>query len=45
MAKNWIKEKIESIKKKLQKFLQGKINKWKENQKQKKDSLQSSKKM
>ena len=36
---------IESIKKKLQKFLQGKINKWKENQKQKKDSLQSSKKM
>ena len=36
---------IESIKKKLQKFLQGKINKWKENQKKKKDSLQSSKKM
>ena len=35
---------IENIKKKLQKFLQGKINKWKENQKQKKDSLQSSKK-
>ena len=36
---------IESIKKKLQKFLQGKINKLKENQKKKKDSLQSSKKM
>ena len=36
---------IESIKKKLQKFLQGKINKWKENHKKKKDSLQSSKKM
>ena len=35
---------IESIKKKLQKFLQGKINKWKENRKKKRDSLQSSKK-
>ena len=36
---------IESIKKKLQKFLQGKINKWKENRQKKKDFLQSSKKM
>ena len=30
---------IENIKKKLQKFLQGKINKWKEQRKKKKDSL------
>ena len=29
---------IENIKKKLQKFLQGKINKWKEKRKKKKDS-------
>ena len=29
---------IENIKKKLQKFLQGKINKWKEQRKKKKDS-------
>ena len=36
---------IEQIKKRLQKFLQGKINKWKENRQKKKDSLQSSKKM
>ena len=35
---------IDNIKKKLQKFLQGKINKWKENQKQRKESSQSSKK-
>jgi len=32
---------FEPIKKKVQKFLQGKINKWKENRKQKKDSLAS----
>ena len=36
---------IEQIKKRLQKFLQGKINKWKQNRQKKKDSLQSSKKM
>ena len=36
---------IENIKKKVQKFLQGKINKWKENRQKKKDFLQSSKKM
>ena len=36
---------IEQIKKKLQKFLQGKINKWKQNRQKRKDSLQSSKKM
>ena len=35
---------IENIKKKLQKFLQGKINKWKENRKKKRESLQNSKK-
>ncbi len=35
---------IEQIKKRLQKFLQGKINKWKQNRQKKKDSLQSSKK-
>ena len=29
------------IKKKVQKFLQGKVNKWKENRKKKKDSLES----
>ena len=32
---------IDNIKKKLQKFLQGKINKWKEQRKKKKDSLVS----
>ena len=31
---------FEPIKKKVQKFLQGKINKWKENRKQKKESLE-----
>ena len=36
---------IEQIKKRLQKFLQGKINKWKQNRQKKKDFLQSSKKM
>ncbi len=36
---------IEQIKKRLQKFLQGKINKWKQNRQKKKDSLQSLKKM
>ena len=36
---------IENIRKKAQKFLQGKINKWKQNRQKKKDSLQSSKKM
>ena len=36
---------IEKIKKRLQKFLQGKINKWKQNRQKKKDFLQSSKKM
>ena len=35
---------IEQIKKRLQKFLQGKINKWKQNRQKRKDSLQSSKK-
>ena len=35
---------IEQIKKRLQKFLQGKINKWKQNRQKKKDSLQNSKK-
>ena len=35
---------IEQIKKRLQKFLQGKINKWKQNRQKKKESLQSSKK-
>ena len=32
-----------NIKKKIQKFLQGKVNKWKENRKKKKDSLINSK--
>ena len=36
---------IEQIKKRLQKFLQGKINKWKENRQKKKESSPSSKKM
>ena len=36
---------IESIRKKVQKFIQGKINKWKQNRQKKKESLPSSKKM
>ena len=32
-----------NIKKKIQKFLQGKVNKWKENQKKRKDSSKNSK--
>ena len=36
---------IEQIKKRLQKFLQSKINKWKQNRQKKKESLPSSKKM
>ena len=32
-----------NIKKKIQKFLQGKVNKWKENRKKKRDSLKNSK--
>ena len=36
---------IEQIKKRLQKFLQGKINKWKQNRQKKKESSPSSKKM
>ena len=32
---------FDQIKKKLTKFLQGKINKWKENRKKKKDSSES----
>ena len=32
---------FEPIKKKVQKFLQGKVNKWKENRKKKKDSLEN----
>ena len=36
---------IEWIRKKVQKFIQGKINKWRQNRQKKKDSLQSSKKM
>ena len=32
-----------NIKKKIQKFIQGKVDKWKENQKKKKDSLKNSK--
>ena len=36
---------IEKIRQKAQKFLQGKINKWKQNRQKKKDSSQSSKKM
>ena len=35
---------IEKLRKKIQKFLLDKIKKWKENQKKKKESLQSSKK-
>ena len=35
---------IEQIKKRLQKFLQGKINTWKQKRQKRKDSLQSSKK-
>ena len=35
---------IEKIRQKAQKFLQGKINKWRQNRQKKKDSLQSSKK-
>tara|TARA_Y100000739_G_scaffold229628_1_gene245117 strand:- start:1586 stop:1984 length:399 start_codon:yes stop_codon:yes gene_type:complete len=35
---------IENIRKRAQKFIQGKINKWKQNRQKKKDSLQSSKK-
>ena len=35
---------IEQIKKRLQKFLQGKINKWKQNRQKKKESSPSSKK-
>ena len=36
---------IEQIKKRLQKFLQGKINKWKQNRQKRKESSPSSKKM
>ena len=36
---------IEQIKKRLQKFLQSKINKWKQNRQKKKESSPSSKKM
>ena len=36
---------FEQVKKRVQKFLQGKINKWKQNRQKRKDSLQSSKKM
>ena len=35
---------IDKLRKKIQKFLQDKIKKWKENQKKKRDSLQNSKK-
>ena len=35
---------IEKLRKKIQKFLQDKIKKWKENRKKKRDALQSSKK-
>ena len=35
---------IEKLRKKIQKFLQDKIKKWKENRKKKRESLQSSKK-
>ena len=35
---------INALKDRIQKFLQGKINKWKQNRQKKKDSLQSSKK-
>ena len=36
---------IEWIRKKVQKFIQDKINKWRQNRQKRKDSLQSSKKM
>ena len=36
---------IENIRKRAQKFKQGKINKWRQNRQKKKDSSQSSKKM
>jgi len=36
---------IENIRKKAQKFLQGKINKWRQNRQKRKDSSQNSKKM
>ena len=36
---------IENIRKRAQKFIQGKINKWRQNRQKRKDSLQSSKKM
>ena len=36
---------IENIRKRAQKFIQGKINKWRQNRQKKKDSSQSSKKM
>ena len=36
---------IENIIKRAQKFIQGKINKWRQNRQKRKDSLQSSKKM
>ena len=36
---------IENIRKKVQKFLQGNINKWRQNRQKKKESLPSSKKM
>ena len=36
---------IENIRKKVQKFLQGKINKWRQNRQKKKESLPNSKKM
>ena len=36
---------IENIRKRAQKFIQGKINKWSQNRQKRKDSLHSSKKM
>ena len=36
---------IENIRKRAQKFIQGKINKWRQNRQKRKDSSQSSKKM
>ena len=36
---------IENIRKRAQKFIQGKINKWRQNRQKKKESLPSSKKM
>ena len=36
---------IENIRKRVQKFIQGKINKWRQNRQKRKDSSQSSKKM